>query len=391
MVGSWSDRIGRKLPLVIGCIGMALGSLCFVLSTSPWIPSIAVFVLGCCIRGLFCTATLTRVVMYTFVADTTEKADRTIGMSNLLAVNFIGLFIGSFFSGVIMEIGDFSIEFAIITVSLCIYAASILLLMPYDKPALLVNDKSSTNSCTLNDMKDAFYCLLRKRDGNGRRYILASICTLILQQCFRAAEQDVLLLYIKRQGMSQSASMFGYLLAAGDVSSILMAFVGVPIISGRMKMSDHWCVLIGTTFLLIKIVILSLSYEIWMLFLAFILCSPRIMTVSATKSMISKIVNRDENGKIIALISSIEAISSVVGSTLIALLYQYTAHIYPGIIFIFESALLAAWLPALYFSIRGYGEYCANGNAQETETQLIFRKWEQEDPIGKWLIDKSKR
>ena len=115
--------------------------------------------------------------------------------------------------------------------------------------------------------------------------------------------------------------MYGYLLAAGHVSNTLMSFVGVPIISGRMKLSDQKCVIIGTIVLLVKIVALSLANEIWMLFLAFILCSPRILAISATKSMISKTVDRDEHGKIFALIGSQEGISSLVGSIVMTFSY----------------------------------------------------------------------
>ena len=382
MVGSWSDRIGRKLPLVIGCIGMALGSLCFVISTSSWLPTITLFFLACSIRGLFCTASLTRTAIYSYVADTTPNTERTTRMSTLLAVNFVGLFLGSFLAGVILEIGDFSTEFAIVTGMLSIYATAILFLMPYDKPALTENDKSSENISTLSHIKRTTQCLLKERISNGRRYILASLCTLMLQQCFRAGEQDVLLFYIKRQGMSQSTSMYSYLLAAGHVSNMLMSFVGVPFISGRLKLPDQWCVMIGTIVLLVKIVTLSLSYKIWMLFLAVILCSPRIMTISVTKSMISKMVDNDENGKIFALISSIESVSFLAGSTLMPLLYQSTAHVYAGIVFVVEAALLVTWIPVLYLSMRGYNEYNASKNDQglEMKTLLDHTKIEATEP-----------
>ena len=372
MVGSWSDRIGRKIPLVIGCIGLALGSLCFVISTSSWIPTIILFFLACSIRGLFCTASITRTAIYSYVADMTPNTERTTRMSTLLAVNFVGLFLGSFLAGVILEIGDFSTEFAIMIGMISIYAIAILFLMPYDKPALPVNDKSFENNSTLSYIRGTIQCLLKERNDNGRRYILASLCTLMLQQCFRAGEQDVLLFYIKRQGMSESTSMYSYLLAAGHVSNMLMSFVGVPFISGRLKLSDQWCVVIGTIVLLVKSVALSLSNQIWMLFLVFIICSPGIMTISVTKSMISKMVDNDENGKIFALISSIESVSFLAGSTLMPLLYQRTAHIYAGIVFVVEAALLITWLPVLYLSIRGYDKHCANKNDQQVEMKTLL-------------------
>ena len=181
MVGSWSDRPGRKIPLVIGCIGMALGSLCFVLSTSSWIPTIIVFFLGCSIRGLFCACSLTGMIIYSYIADTTKHTERTTRMRNLLAVNFCGLFLGSILAGITLEIGDFSTIFSVKAVLMSVYAVSTLLLLPYDKPTPSVNDsKNSQNSCTLNHIKGTLYCLVRKRNGNGRQCVLASLCTLML-------------------------------------------------------------------------------------------------------------------------------------------------------------------------------------------------------------------
>ena len=132
-----------------------------------------------------------------------------------------------------------------------------------------------------------------------------------------------------------------------------MSFVGVPIISGRMNLSDHKCVIIRMTVSLTKTVRVSLSNDVWKLFLAFILCSPVVMTIFVTKSMISKIVDIGEHGKIFALIGSLEGISSLVASTVMTLLYQSTTHINAGIVFVFEVAFLVVWIPVLCLSIRG--------------------------------------
>ena len=72
-------------------------------------------------------------MIYNYIADTIKNTERTIRMSNLLAVSFCGLLVGSFLGDVILEIGNFSTVFAATTALIFMYAASILLLLPYDK------------------------------------------------------------------------------------------------------------------------------------------------------------------------------------------------------------------------------------------------------------------
>lgn len=167
--GSWSDRVGRKFPIIISCFLSIFGIVFFIGAEfiplpdqSPakikesyntryitrnstqnidrsfnldqlrletqWTYSNATFVLlllmGSLVRGFSGKSSLVTMAVHSYVSDVSDKNTRTERLGRLLSMNFFGSFIGSLSVGVLMQLCTFYVVFFIV---IFLYFVSILL------------------------------------------------------------------------------------------------------------------------------------------------------------------------------------------------------------------------------------------------------------------------
>ena len=92
--GRWSDRIGRKLPILIGIAGYVIAQVMFGLSTSLWLLYAARIV-----GGILSSATLPASAAY--VVDMTTKNERSRGMAWLGTAASLGVVVGPALGGLL--------------------------------------------------------------------------------------------------------------------------------------------------------------------------------------------------------------------------------------------------------------------------------------------------
>ena len=92
--GRWSDRIGRKLPILIGIAGYVIAQVMFGLSTSLWLLYLARVV-----GGILSSATLPASAAY--VVDMTTKNERSRGMAWLGTAASLGVVVGPALGGLL--------------------------------------------------------------------------------------------------------------------------------------------------------------------------------------------------------------------------------------------------------------------------------------------------
>ena len=92
--GRWSDRIGRKLPILIGIAGYVIAQVMFGLSTSLWLLYAARIV-----GGILSSATLPASAAY--VVDMTTTNERSRGMAWLGSAASLGVVVGPAIGGLL--------------------------------------------------------------------------------------------------------------------------------------------------------------------------------------------------------------------------------------------------------------------------------------------------
>ena len=169
--GSWSDKVGRKIPIIISCFFSIVGVASFIFSSLIPLPNntnftlndhlidisllktsknhisnitadqlntlklredwnssnltfLLLFLLGSLLRGISGKSSLVTMAVHSYVSDISEKDTRTERLGRLLSMNFFGLFVGSFLVGLLVEKCSF---YTIFTIVIFLYILSIFL------------------------------------------------------------------------------------------------------------------------------------------------------------------------------------------------------------------------------------------------------------------------
>jgi len=103
-LGSWSDRFGRKWPVAIPPLGGALGSLLYIfIATVPTVP-VGYICVASLLTGLTGGFTSCMMSCATYISSTTMETQRTMRLSRLEAMTFLGGTLGPFVSGVFLSL-----------------------------------------------------------------------------------------------------------------------------------------------------------------------------------------------------------------------------------------------------------------------------------------------
>lgn len=123
----------------------------------------------------------------------------------------------------------------------------------------------------------------------------------------------------------------------------------LPILIKFFSLTDCNLIIVGLTFRILRLFILSFSNSTFKVFFSTVLGSPSALIVSCCKASISKVVNDDERGKIFALVSCAETVAILTGSVIFVSVYNSTKTSFRGSVFIFEALFFLAMLGMVYF------------------------------------------
>ncbi len=355
--GAWSDKIGRKLPVMMTSFGTILAVMCYMLSMvmeeyGPYLPFVLV---GAAIRGAFGKSAVMTMALHSYISDTSTPTDRTQRLGRLLGMNFFGYFVGSLTAGALLSVSSFDVIFCVVVFvnSLCVLVAVVFMKESVYKPPLDDDDATDadpdadtppllpTASADANFLRripfrwehvqESLGVLTRQRFyARGRSHLLLLFAGILLQQLCKSGETDASLLFVERAPLSWDKSMYGYLLAVDYACLGMAVLVLLPLLIHRGQLGDMTLILMGILFKILRLLLLSVSDHTWLVYMAVVVGCPSAMIVSGIKSLISKSVEEGEMGKVFSLLSCGETIANMLGSVTFTALYVSTLHLYPG-------------------------------------------------------------
>jgi len=413
--GAWSDRAGRKLPIILTCFGTTTAVVLYMSSIYVGglmgggngrghvghhaVPFLPLLLLGAAVRGSFGRSAVMTMAVHSYVSDHSARDRRTQKLSNLVAMSHFGYLVGSMSAGLLLEHLGFMCVFLTVTgiQTTCVLTASLSMKdgagalsspamdenandrggegesdksIQSDEKTMLISKhrnnvethqqqngdesptSSSSSSSTQSDDDDerkccaylrqlsaSFRMMFRRRPGGGRCHLLALFLAISLQQAMKSGEADVLLLYVERTPLNMTESTYGYLLAANYACLGICAFIAPRLLQRTCRLHDGFLAMIGLSFRMAGLMVLSFADSIPLVFVAVSLAGPHSMTVSSIKSLISKTVSDGEMGRTFSLLSSGETLSNLVGTLVFANLYAVTLTLFAGTSFLVETAV----------------------------------------------------
>ena len=355
--GAWSDRYGRKLPMVLPSIGTTFAILLYMSANILPESSTAFFLCGSLIQGCFGKTSMISMAVHSYTVDITDSERRTRKLGILAAMQFLGMFLGSLISGLLLDNTD------VLTTYCCasfMHAIVVIVALVAVWETVTASEGTEIFPCRtifqLENFKDSLLVLIKRREFNLRRCISALLFVLILHQTCRTGLTDVTLLYTELPPLSWPTSWFGYLAAADNAAMGVVLLIILPILSNVLKLSDSFISIIGLACASLRFIILAWSKQTWMVWAAISIGSLGGLINSPVRSLLSKLVHENEIGKIFAVLGSGETIAKFQALVFTAL-YGTTLDVFPGFSFMLASILytvMAVTIGLVHISTKEY-------------------------------------
>ena len=89
IIGGWSDRVGRRFPILLALGGYAFCAGC-TLAVAYWELSLAVLIAGAAVEGLFGGYPTILLAVYAYTSDISKQEHRTVRLMLLMTVELVG-------------------------------------------------------------------------------------------------------------------------------------------------------------------------------------------------------------------------------------------------------------------------------------------------------------
>ncbi|XP_006812959.1 proton-coupled folate transporter-like [Saccoglossus kowalevskii] len=370
-LGSWSDTVGRKFSMILPCLAsciyaaILIVSVVYIYSPIPFI-FIGTFLLGC--SGAYITITF---AVFSYIADITGIKTRTKRVGILESMTFIGSTVGLLCSGVMLEHEGFIAVFAFYLSLNFASALYILVWLDESVHSREVLDSLShgetiqipqvdtgkrrihtlcSELCKLENIKKTLCVCFKKRENFDRMHLILLAMTLLLFQLVGIGETDVTVLYTKRNPLHWSPELLGYYLALNSFMKGLCLLTVMPLLTSKTSLHDTTIAMIGTVFRMAGYVLIAFSTTTWMMFIVPILMCMAGIPAAAVRSLISKIVNADEQGTLFSFMAACESIVGFLASFVFNSVYPATSHILTGgFVYLLMAVILVIALVLLFW------------------------------------------
>ncbi|CAH8518885.1 unnamed protein product [Schistosoma turkestanicum] len=393
--GLLMNRISQNYIMLIPCLGSIVSCGLFLSSLLPnlkSIPDSLIFTLvGALLYGLCGKSNAFSLCANSYISEnsTTEKRTRMLG--RLLGVNFFGLALGASILGAFYRFFSY---FEIILCVICGNFLSILILVFLVKNVkksstthtveVIVVDQGNTsqteqrdrinttnnnntsndyihftNFCTYKEhrtycqniiyhltkplliLKSSYKFLFEKHNDHKHYYLLTLSSTILLKQITKSGEQDVLLLYLMNQPtLLWSAELYAYYITCYYSLMFIQLIILLPLIEKFFKIHDTTLIIIGLLTEMVRLCMIGLLKNTWLIFVSTIIGSPASFITTCTRSLISKLVhNNHEMNTSFAFISILEILANFIGGLLFTFIYNKSLLFYSSFIFLFDAVL----------------------------------------------------
>ncbi|XP_042212999.1 solute carrier family 46 member 3-like [Homarus americanus] len=344
-LGSWSDKHGRKIPMILPLFGNFLSTL-IIMINAYWIELPAMYILFASIPISLTGGTITYfMACYAYMSDMTRERTRTMRMAFLNLGFSLGSPLGFFLGGILFDragyLGNFGASALFFLIAI-IYAIIRIedTRGPFSKYNELV--PLPRNMCSglfdMKNVKDTVLVVKKLRPNKGRGKIILMMGTLcIFQIVFGSRNLDFL--YIKLK-FGWDYTEYTHLKVVGKLASLAAMAVFPPLLSYRLKVSDATLGIVACLSEIVHHILEGCAPYSWFFYLASVVSSVGGLALVVSRSIISKIVPRDELGKVFSMLAFWESILPLVSHPLYTAVYNATIEDYPGTIYFLSATFL---------------------------------------------------
>jgi DHA1 family tetracycline resistance protein-like MFS transporter len=324
ILGSWSDRIGRRPVLLFSLAGATVDYL--LMAAAPWL---ALLFLGRAIAGI---TGASQAVASAYIADVTPEDERAQRFGLLNACQGLGFIAGPLLGGVL---GEYWVRAPFIAAALLNAVTFLVTLRVLREPHRAPTARPLT--APLNPFA-AF------RWAFSLPGLLSLLLIFIVISLIGQVGGTIWIVYgTDRYGWSPF--MLGLSMACfGLLHAVAQAFIAGPL---TKRWGERIAILIGVITDAIASVLIAFANRGWMPFALMPLFCLGAIGLPALQSLLAKQVDAQSQGKLQGVLASLLSLTSIVGPVVISDVYFATRASFPGLVWVAGAALYIFTLPIL--------------------------------------------
>ncbi|OWA53340.1 hypothetical protein BV898_17773 [Hypsibius exemplaris] len=337
-MGSWSDRHGRRSPLIASVVG-------FILSCAVSIPVAFLqinplyLLIGSAVGSLLGGWPIFVSSVNSYIGDhTTEKNRSTIIALNMGCLS-AGISAGLKLGTVILQYWGYP---TVYFVNLGLHCTSLLYILVFIKDHADFNNKENESMSNANKarglfqiqgIRDNWEVLTRKRVGNARFHVLLLLGAYTAMVMCIENESVILQQLMEYQPLGWTVGEYGSLASISSICGVIALCMAIPVCKRIFKMSDTTMGIAGSLSALLCAFGYSISIKDWMVWTAMSVGLIRPLSFVCIQAVQIALVERSEVGKMMSILGSIQSVSQILSVVLFQRLFAATAPFWPGCVF----------------------------------------------------------
>ncbi|XP_076464411.1 proton-coupled folate transporter-like [Babylonia areolata] len=383
-LGSFGDKVGRKFPVVLPILGAVAQSLASLLNAVfPYAP-LGFLLIGPLLSGMCGGIIAALMAVFSYITHVAPPETKTTRIGILESMIFLAGTLGVFTSGVMLDGTSFTFVFGFSAGLQCLALVYVVVWLEDVRPPEPVVLRSMCGRWAWESLKEVMQFVRRPRAPRVRLTILLLVLSIDLILLCTVGELDILLLFLRREPLAWSQTLFGYFKGLENLLRGLVLMVALPLLKRKLRVRDTSLVLGGLVSKVAGLVLLGLATHTWMVFCAGVVSMGQGLPSVGIRSMSSSLVKRDEQGRLFSVVAASESVVAVLAALLFNTVYPESLHFFPGFSFIMAAIIsLAAFFIVLYLHRTGTAELCTpqpfDRMAEETDTEHESSSRDEED------------
>lgn len=387
ILGSLSDRHGRKKVLLIALVGQILACASFSFSYIPgvgYMPGGTLCLLiGVLIYGICGKSTVFMMGASGYITDCSTKQQRTRLLSRLVGVGFIGNCIGYALSSLFSLFITF--RWILVTVSgtavvlflgilifvketaVCasnytglgeeqhkMYGATVNTSGVRGKEVatsrgnlentVLISPEKKRSNTVCFALVHIIHFASRNRGRCERVHIFVLLLCCFLNHMVKVGEADVMLLYVMGESVAWDERIYGAYLSANYIAMSIQLLAVYPLLERLFNLSDELCIIIGASVRMLTFIATGFTSMTWLLFVYGVVGSFGAFVTCAARSTLTKLTSDEEVGVVLALASFLEVLAATIGSSVFTEIFLASWQTFVGTVFLVLAGLQACIL-----------------------------------------------
>ncbi|CAD7081522.1 unnamed protein product [Hermetia illucens] len=362
-LGSWSDRRGRKFPLLMGLCGKLIYSIMIIVNATnhSWPIQYVLYTatIPCALTGadlaIFASC-------FAYVSDVSTVDKRTLRVAILEVCYLVtiptGVALGSFLFNNVLNASYaymFTVNASLLIVAL-IYSLIMLKWQTTEKQRSLREVGFFGFFPDFFDrthVVESIRVLVKKREGYGRVFLFIFLGMMTLYT-FQRDEKPFLYLYTQLK-FHWGVTDYSYFKTFQSSAYCIVTLIGIPLMNRVLKWKDTVIIFIGSTAHGLARIVYLLAEVPPLFYFGSLISSVGPVTAPVIRSMVSKNVPITERGKMFALLSVCDNATPFISSVLYTQTYNATIGEFGGIFVLTLATQCGVFLLAIVIHMLSSG------------------------------------